>query len=154
MDAFIKLVETVKGMTVGEIAGNATLLLVGFSTFFEISPIKFNPITMFLRWLGNKFNGPVLEKLSEQDAAMGEIRDVVDDNEIDRIRWEILDFSNSCRQGKLHTLDEFVHIIELNEKYHKILDRRELTNGRIDLEYRYIVKIYEKCQAEDSFLKG
>ena len=152
MDALIEAAEAMQSMTAGELAGNATLLLVVLSAFVEITPIKINPITDFLRWLGNKFNGPVLEKLNAQDEAMVEIRDVVDDNEIDRIRWEILDFSNSCRQGKKHTLDEFVHIIELNEKYHKILDRRELTNGRIDLEYSFIVKIYEECQEKDSFL--
>lgn len=150
MDA---LIEVVKGMTAGEIARNVTLLLVALSAFIEITPIKFNPITVLFGWVGKKFNGAVLEKLSQQDEAMDKIRDVVDDNEIDRIRWEILDFSNSCRQGKKHTLDEFVHIIELNEKYHKILDRRKLTNGRIDLEYSYIVSIYEECQKKDSFLK-
>lgn len=152
MDALIEAAEAMQSMTAGELAGNATLLLVVLSAFVEITPIKINPITDFLRWIGNKFNGPVLEKLNAQDEAMVEIRDVVDDNEIDRIRWEILDFSNSCRQGKKHTLDEFVHIIELNEKYHKILDRRGLTNGRIDLEYSFIVKIYEECQEKDSFL--
>lgn len=149
MDA---LIEVVKGMTAGEIAGNVTLLLVALSAFIEITPIKFNPISTLFGWLGKKFNGAVLEKLSQQDEAMVEIRDVVDDNEIDRIRWEILDFSNSCRQGKKHTLDEFVHIIELNEKYHQILKRRNLTNGRIDLEYNYIVSIYEECQKKNSFL--
>lgn len=150
MDA---LIEVVKSMTAGEIAGKVTLLLVALSAFIEITPIKFNPISLLFKWIGTKFNGAVLEKLSQQDEAMDKIRDVVDDNEIDRIRWEILDFSNSCRQGKKHTLDEFVHIIELNEKYHKILERRDLTNGRIDLEYSYIVSIYEECQKKDSFLK-
>ena len=152
MEAIIQLIEGLQAMTAGEIAGNATLLLVGLSAFVEITPIKFNPITAVLQWIGNKFNGPVMDKLSAQDKAMVEIRDVVDDNEIDRIRWEILDFANSCRQGKKHTRDEFVHIVELNAKYHKILERRKLTNGVIDLEYNYIVKIYEECQAKDSFL--
>lgn len=152
MEAIIQLIEHLQGMTAGEIAGNATLLLVGLSAFVEITPIKVNPVTAFLGWLGNKFNGPVMEKLAEQDKAMAEIRDTVDDNEIDRIRWEILAFSNSCRQGKKHTLDEFAHIIDLNKKYHDILDRRHLTNGRIDLEYSYIVKIYKECQEKDSFL--
>lgn len=152
IDALIKLAEHVKGMTASEIIGDVTLLLVAISAFVEITPIRINPISSVLKWLGNKFNGAVLAKLSEQDKAMVEIRDTVDDNEIDRIRWEILDFSNSCRQGKKHTLDEFVHIIELNEKYHKILERRKLTNGRIDLEYSYIVGIYEECQRKNSFL--
>lgn len=152
MEPIIQLIEGLQGMTAGEIAGNATLLLVGLSAFVEITPIKINPVTAFLGWLGNKFNGPVMEKLSAQDEAMAEIRNTVDDNEIDRIRWEILAFSNSCRQGKKHTLDEFAHIIELNEKYHAILKRRDLTNGRIDVEYNYILGIYEECLKKNSFL--
>lgn len=152
IDAIIKLAESVKDMSASEIFGDAVLLLVAISAFVEITPIKINPVSAVLKWLGNKFNGDVLDKLKEQDQAMVDIRDTVDDNEIDRIRWEILDFANSCRQGKKHTLDEFVHIIELNEKYHNILARRKLTNGRIDLEYNYIVSIYEECQKKNSFL--
>ena len=152
MDALIKAAEAMQGMTAGELAGNATLLLVVLSAFVEITPIKINPVTGFLRWLGSKFNGPIMEKLAEQDDAMKEIRDVVDDNEIDRIRWEILAFANSCRQGKKHTMGEFVHIIDLNTKYHTVLDRRQLTNGQIDLEYNYIVSIFEECQKKNSFL--
>ena len=149
MDA---LIEFVKGMSAGEIVGNVTLLLVALSAFIEITPIKINPISSLMRWIGKKFNSDVMEKLAEQDKAMEEIRDVVDDNEIDRIRWEILDFANSCRQGKKHTMGEFVHIIDLNTKYHNVLNRRNLKNGQIDLEYSYIVDIFEECQRKNSFL--
>lgn len=152
IDAIIKLVESVKGMSASEICSNAALLLVGLSAFVEITPIKINPVSAVLKWLGNKFNGEVLAKLAEQDKAMEDIRDTVDDNEIDRIRWEILDFANSCRQGKKHTMGEFVHIIDLNTKYHNVLDRRKLKNGQIDLEYNYIVSIFEECQKKNSFL--
>lgn len=152
MDALIKLAEAVKDMSAGEIAGNVTLLIVALSAFVEITPIKINPISSLMRWIGKKFNSDVMEKLAEQDKAMEEIRDVVDDNEIDRIRWEILDFANSCRQGKKHTMGEFVHIIDLNTKYHNVLDRRDLKNGQIDLEYSYIVDIFEECQRKNSFL--
>lgn len=146
------MVEAISQMTLGEIAGAVALLWAGLSTIIQISPIKLNPWTSIGKAIGRAINGDVLDKLQKQDQAMVDIRDTVDDNEIDRIRWEILDFSNSCRQGKKHTLDEFVHIIELNEKYHKILERRDLTNGRIDLEYNYIVSIYEECQKKNNFL--
>ena len=152
MDALIKLAEAAKGMSARDIFGFVALLLVALSAFIEITPIKINPISAFMRWIGKAINGPVLKELASQKETMVELRDVVDDNEIDRIRWEILDFANSCRQGKKHTLDEFVHIIELNEKYHKILDRRDLTNGRIDLEYHFIEKIYKECQEKNNFL--
>lgn len=152
LDALVTLTEKIAEMSASDVFYTISLLLVLFSVFFEITPIKFNPISSLIRWLGNAFNGRILNEIAPLKKTIGEIRDTVDDNEIDRIRWEILDFSNSCRQGKRHTLDEFVHIIELNEKYHQILKRRNLTNGRIDLEYSYIISIYEECQKKNSFL--
>ena len=44
-------------------------------------------------------------------------------DEKDRIRYEVLDFANSCRNGRRHTKDEFQHIIDLNDKYEVLLDK-------------------------------
>ena len=66
----------------------------------------------------------------------------MDENEKDRIRWEILDFANSCRNNQQHTKDEFQHIITLNDKYEKLLALTGDTNGVFEAEYRYIQKIY------------
>lgn len=33
-----------------------------------------------------------------------------DENEMDRIRSEVLDFANSCRQKRRHTKEEYDHI--------------------------------------------
>lgn len=159
MDAIIEVIEAATGMSASEALGKGVLYFAIASMFIEITPVKLNPVTLFVDWIkkkirafGNMLNGPVLEELVKQKEAVNEIRDVVDDNEIDRIRWEILDFANSCRQGKRHTHDEFIHIIELNSKYHKILERRKLENGIIDLEYNYITKLYARCEENDDFL--
>jgi len=159
VDAVVELIEAVTGMPVSEALGQGIVWIIVLSMFVEITPVKLNPVTMFFDWIkklireiGNALNGPVLDELAKQKKTMSDIRDTVDDNEIDRIRWEILDFANSCRQGKKHTHDEFIHIIELNAKYHKILNRRELENGIIDLEYGFITKIYARCEEEDDFL--
>lgn len=144
--------DFIKSLTIGELATYAVLICTGLSTFIEISPIKINPMTALFKWVGDKINGPLVEKLEQQSKTLETIRDNVDDNEIDRIRWEILAFANSCRSGTKHSQDEFDHIIDLNEKYHQILKRRDLKNGKIDLEYEYIVAIYKKCQDKNTFL--
>ena len=59
----------------------------------------------------------------------------IDENEMDRIRWEVLDFANACRNHIKHTKDEFHHIISLNEKYHNLLDKYQDENGVFDAEY-------------------
>lgn len=159
MDAIMEVIEVTTGMSASEFLGKGIVWFIILSMFVEITPIKLNPVTLFFNWIkksirefGNTLNAPVLDELAKQKETMSEIRDVVDDNEIDRIRWEILDFANSCRQGKRHTHDEFVHIFELNTKYHNILARRNLENGIIDLEYNFITKIYAKCEENNDFL--
>ena len=115
-----KLIEVLSGLTIGEIAKWAGLLLVAILSLFEFTKIKVNPISAIFRWVGNKINAPMLElidtiskKQDAQEKKLDDLLDSQDDNEIDRIRWEILDFANSCRHGVKHTLDEFDHIIEL-----------------------------------------
>ena len=146
------LIAKITEMTLGQLAGYAALLFGGLSTFVEFSKIKINPLSTALRWMGDRLNGPVIDRLNEQDKAIASMSEVIDENEIDRIRWEILAFANSCRQGKRHSKDEFDHIIDLNTKYHTILDRRQKTNGILDLEYDYIIKIYRDRQVKNDFL--
>ena len=110
------------------------------------------------------FLSNVFKKIGEAAAAgmREEIRDLreaiekqnakIDENEKDRIRWEILDFANSCRTGRPHTKDEFQHIMALNDKYKKLLEATHDINGVFDIEYKYISKLYEEKLLTNDFL--
>ena len=111
----------------------------------EITPIKINPLSWLLKWIGSKVNGEMLKRIDKLEAN-------VDTNEMDRIRWEVLDFANSCRNGRRHTQDEFEHIITLVKKYEARLEKLGKENGVFEMEYKYIVKLYEKCQQENDFI--
>lgn len=139
------IIAAVGSMSLSQVTGNAALILLGVSSLIEITPIKWNPISSILAWFGRKINGSLVKQVTA-------LAEKIDTNEIDRIRWEILAFANSCRNGTHHTKDEFTHIIDLNAKYHEILEARDKTNGQIDLEYEYIVQIYKHCMEENSFL--
>lgn len=69
-------------------------------------------------------------------------------DEKDRIRYEVLYFANTCRNGRRHTRDEFLHIIELHDKYKELLKKTGDTNGVFTAEYRYILDLFR----EGSFL--
>ena len=120
----------------------AALLSAGL---VEITPIKINPLSWLLKWIGSKVNGEMLKRIDKLEAN-------VDTNEMDRIRWEVLDFANSCRNGRRHTQDEFEHIITLVKKYEALLEKLGKENGVFEMEYKYIVKLYEKCQQENGFI--
>ena len=111
----------------------------------EITPIKINPLSWLLKWVGSKVNGEMIKRIEKLEAN-------VDTNEMDRIRWEVLDFANSCRNGRRHTQDEFEHIITLVKKYEALLEKLGKENGVFEMEYKYIVKLYEKCQQENDFI--
>jgi len=117
-----------------------SLFIIG--AFVQMTPgIKFN----LLEWIGNKFNGKVLRRVEALEKSM-------DDNEKDRIRYEVLDFANSCRNKRRHTKDEFEHIITLQGKYEALLKKTGDRNGVFDEEYEYVRELYKQCQRENSFL--
>lgn len=140
------------------------------SWFFEFSKIKINPWSWLLKQLAKELNKDVHQRLDEvvnvKSKHYQEIMDImndtseqlhklnirIDENEMQRIRWEILDFANSIKNGTKHSKDEFHHIIEMNEKYHRIIEYRGMTNGVIDVEYELILDTYRKCREENSFL--
>lgn len=110
--------------------------------FVQITPgIKWNPLT----WLGNLFFGSLRK-------ALADLQSTVDDNEKDRIRWEILQFATSCRNGIRHTQDDFEHVIAQNDKYRRLLLKTNDANGVFNEEYNYILRIYRERQEKNDFL--
>ena len=128
------------------------ILAIG-AIFIQITPIKWNPLTSLLKWIGRLITSDTNTKIETMKSEIKEMREDLDENEKDRIRWEVLDFANSCRNGRSHSRDEFQHIITLNDKYKALLARTNDKNGVFNSEYKYIDKIYqEKCKTND-FLK-
>lgn len=112
------------------------------AAFVQITPgIKFSPLT----WIGNLFLGSIRKDISG-------LQGQIDENEKDRIRWEVLDFANSCRNGGRHTKDEYQHIITLHDKYKRLLQKTNDTNGVFDEEYAYIKRLYAERQERNDFL--
>ena len=110
--------------------------------FIQITPaIKWNPITA----LGNLLLGSIRKELAS-------IREQMDEDKKDTIRWEVLNFATSCRNGVLHTKDDFEHVIDQNDKYHKLLQKTGDTNGVFEEEYNYILRIYHDRQEKNDFL--
>lgn len=110
--------------------------------FVQVTPaIKFSPLT----WLGGLLTGKLQKEIADVQTA-------IDENEKDRIRWEVLDFANTCRNGIRHTKDEFQHIITLNSKYKALLKKTDDENGVFDAEYLYILNLYKERQEKNDFL--
>lgn len=121
-------------------------LLAACGIVIEFTPsIRFNPISWALNKLGSAMNKGLIEKVNELSKQMV-------DHEIDQLRWNILDFANSCRNNRRHTKDEFEHVIADHTRYLNILEKNNMKNGQVDTDYRYIEEIYYKCMKDNDFL--
>ena len=99
----------------------------------EIAPIKFSPIKMLgsvlSRWLG----------ISQLDSKINDLKNEVDANEIDRIKYEILQFSGSLRNGLNRTETDYQHIEAIFTKY-----KNKGGNSYIMHEMEYIRDCHNK----------
>ena len=78
----------------------------------------------------------------EQSNTINRLDKKIDENEIDRIRWDILNFASSLRLNIEASEDEYKHIFELHDKYVELLKVTGRTNGLIDIEFEYIQHSY------------
>ena len=71
-----------------------------------------------------------------------------------QIRAHVLDFANSCMNGRKHTKLDFENIMNNeNETYEALCKKYKIKNSVYKADYEYIEKCYKKCQEENSFLK-
>ena len=71
-------------------------------------------------------------------------------SEISRIRWEIIEFSNSIENGQLHVRDEYRHIKDDHKKYELLIKKHNLENGITTEEIEKINKHYEENKGTTS----
>lgn len=105
------------------------LALIGI----ELSPIKINPIKyvgkLIGTWLGIKAIDDKVNALKKE----------VDANELDRIKYEILQFSGSLRNGLKRSETDYMHIEAIFTKY-----RSKGGNTYIMHEMEYIRECHDK----------
>ena len=134
------------------IGKNLVTVVFILSIFIQISPIKINPWSALITWIGKIITAGLHEDIKEVESTLTDLSASVDENEKDRIRWEVLDFASSCREGRKHSKDEFQHIIALNDKYENLLKKTNDKNGVFMAEYQYIQRIYAERQQKNDFV--
>lgn len=127
-------------------------IIISVSIFIQITPIKINPWSALFKWIGKTITNDACGKIDGLISKIDKIENDVKTNEKDRIRWEILDFANSCRNNRRHTRDEFQHIVALNDKYKRLLRETNDTNGVFEVEYNYIQDVYAEKLEKNDFL--
>lgn len=75
--------------------------------------------------------------------SISELKMLLINKEIDDIRTTILDFSNAVMNGRDYNKEQYEHIIDLYDKYEKILVQNGMTNGRVTASMEFVLKNYQ-----------
>lgn len=132
------LIENVK-----QLLANPGVVLFGAVTLIEIVPIKLNP----WKWLGSKIGNLLIGDVRKDVQAL---KNELTEMKVQNWRWNVLDFANSCKNGRRHTPDEWKHVISQLAEYETYIERNEITNGVFEEDARYLREEYQKhCRLND-----
>lgn len=122
--------STIGGLSIsGGTLGWIIFLIVTIGgIFFEISPIKINPIS----WLGSLLFKPVNDRIDSLQESINKIINDQDKYRFSTIRWEILSFRNDINNGNLFTLNDYHHIFDNYKEYGELHEKYGFTNGYIE----------------------
>ncbi len=77
------------------------------------------------------------------------ISEQIDNNEKDRLRFEILSFASDLRNGINKTRQEFETIFTYYDKYENIIRKLKMHNGYLDTEFEFIKLKYIDLETEE-----
>lgn len=137
--------------------GGAALVLL---SLVEISPIKINPWSSLMKWLGRAINADVIKSLDAVKETQAETRKSLEAHistdekrEADHCRARILRFNNELLRDIPHTKEEFVEILKDIDDYERYCrDHEDYANGRAVHAIANIGRVYDERLAKHDFL--
>ena len=118
---------------------NPCFVIFGTITLIEVVPLKVHP----WKWLSNLVFGDIRKEIAELKKELTETK-------VQNWRWNVLDFANSCKNNRRHSLDEWKHTISQLAEYENYIERNGITNGVFEEDAKYLREEYHKhCQQND-----
>lgn len=127
-----------------EVITNPTVIIVGAITLIEVVPIKINPWKALFSWIGNIIVGDVKKDVSE-------LKRDFEETKAQDMRWHILNFANSCRQGVKHSHDEWRHALTQIVDYEAYTETKKIHNGVAEEDIKYLRALYQERNKKNDF---
>lgn len=153
VDPCKKLIETLSTVSVGQALTGGVTVVALVSVFIEITPVKINPVSKFLAWLGRKINSEVIAKVDRLETEVQAMRKADGEQEAINCRYRILRFGDEVKHGTRHSQEHFEQIladIDAYEIYCK--DHKDFKNNKTKVTTERILDVYRKCVETDDFL--
>ena len=148
-----KLIETLSTMSVGQVLAGGAGVVTLVSVFIEITPVKINPVSKFLAWLGRKINGEVISKVDKLESQITAMQKVNDEQEAINCRYRILRFGDEVKHGTRHSQEHFEQILADIDAYEIFCKgHKDFKNNKTRVTTERILDVYRECVETDDFL--
>ena len=146
-------------MTIGEVSGWAALILFALLSLVEIAPIKINPWSKLLRWVGRALNAEVLSKVDTLEKELKDVKskqktmqEVEDERNAKAARARVLRFGDELTNGIEHSKEHFDDILDdMSEYEHYCSSHENFKNDKMGITSQYIKDVYKECLREQKF---
>ena len=117
---------------------DVTKTVVEWLAVLEVTPIKVSP----LAWIGRRLNSDLKEDVKNLEKRISDMEQKQIQKDIEAKRKLILDFANSLRQDKKHTVEEYENVIRTIDDYILLCEKYKIKNGYITIQAKYINDTY------------
>lgn len=141
--------EALMNLTVGQIVGRVTGIIAALSIFIEITPVKINPISDLLKWIGTRTNKELMDKVCALEDKVGglERADAVD------CRVRILTFADEIRRKERHSKETFDQVLSDIDTYERYCNEHpSFMNHKTVAAKAKILEVYSECLDKNDFL--
>ena len=153
--------------TIGQLIGSGFGVLAFLALFIEFTPIKWNPLSSILGWIGERTNQKLDGRMTTLDNRITDLETKVDEvstrqeqteakaeeREAVYCRIRVLRFSDEIRRGLKHSLESFdqtLSDVTTYEQYCK--NHPDFENQKAVRACERVKKEYDRCMDEDDFL--
>lgn len=148
-----ELLESLTKMTFGEITGKAALIIAALSVFIEFVPVKINPLSAVLRWIGEKMNGELTKQVESLKKQVVSLEEKQDEERAENRRVRILRFGDELLHDKRHSKESFDQTLKDISDYEDYCrEHPDFKNDMTVSTTEVIKEQYKKCFKEHSFL--
>ncbi len=126
--------------------------VLGGLTLVQIAPIKINPWSWLCNALKQILFGEIMKKLETVSTELSDLRQDVETEKVSSKRWRIMDFANSCLQGRRHTKEEWEHCLTELAWYEDYCERNRIPNGVMVEAGKYLRATYQVRLQKKDFL--
>lgn len=130
------------------------VILIVLLSLIQVSKINWNPWDKIFGWFGSKINSGLKKKIDELEKKFDDHIKESDEEKLENMRRDILDFCNACMNGRKHTQEQFRFVLKKCDNYESYIEKHHIKNGEISSAIEEIRRIYKICLQKNSFLSS